>query len=264
MNTNLFNIIKQFTTKYGESVLSEPKRVNSFLLDLAQDVPKAERNALIKCLEHKFAQILQNADKDRRDVCKQKLAEELHKEEGLDKDICKNTIELLATVLFGAHNTNIHSTLTDTRDGRQYKTVKIGEQIWMAENLNYDRLYDWETAQKACPPGWHLPTIEEWQTLINYVGGKKIAAKKLKATDGWKNDKEGNSGNGTDDYGFSALPCGRSDFNDPKDNEIIEKGHYGYWWSGSKYVAYHISKYDTIDHKERNKSCLFSVRCVKD
>jgi hypothetical protein len=95
---------------------------------------------------------------------------------------------------------------TDTRDGKVYKTVKIGNQIWMAENLNYEaegskcydnnpangqkygRLYDWETAKKACPPGWHLPSDAEWQELVDFAGGKEIAGKKLKAVSWWVNN----------------------------------------------------------------------------
>ncbi len=79
---------------------------------------------------------------------------------------------------------------TDPRDGKKYRTVKIGNQIWMAENLNYEtptgsycydndpancgrygRLYDWENAKKAVPPGWHLPNIKEWESLVDYLGG---------------------------------------------------------------------------------------------
>jgi len=107
---------------------------------------------------------------------------------------------------------------TDPRDGKQYKTVKIGEQVWMAENLNWEgtgcwynnspilgntfgRLYTWDEALKAVPPGWHLPTDDEWQKLVDFAGGGRIAGGKLRAKDGW-------DGNGTDDFGFSALPGG--------------------------------------------------------
>lgn len=80
-------------------------------------------------------------------------------------------------------------TLHDERDGQDYKTVKIGTQTWMAENLNYvtgtswcygdaesncavyGRLYNWETARTACPTGWHIPSDDEWLTLVDNMGG---------------------------------------------------------------------------------------------
>jgi uncharacterized protein (TIGR02145 family) len=99
---------------------------------------------------------------------------------------------------------------TDTRDGKKYKTTKIGEQVWMAENLNYEtevsrcyrdsisycgkygRLYDWTTAmgidkefnkkewngsnvkhQGVCPKGWHLPSNDDWDKLMRYADGDK-------------------------------------------------------------------------------------------
>ncbi|MDR1830038.1 MAG: fibrobacter succinogenes major paralogous domain-containing protein [Candidatus Fibromonas sp.] len=168
--------------------------------------------------------------------------------------------------------------LTDSRDGKKYKVVKIGSQVWMAENLNYDasdskcygnklancekygRLYDWKTAMKTCPSGWHLPSKSEWESLDKSVGGGSGAGKKLKTKSGWNN-----SGNGTDEFGFSALPGGSYSA-----GGFFNVGSYSYWWSSSEDLsgnAYRRSmRYDLeytywIDY---NKGYLFSVRCVQD
>jgi len=119
--------------------------------------------------------------------------------------------------------------LTDSRDGEKYKTVRIGKQTWMAENLNYNatgskcydnkpvncdkygRLYNWSAAQSACPVGWHLPSDSEWTRLTDFVGSS--AGKKLKSTRDWNKN-----GNGTDEYGFSALPGGNGNSNGYFDN----------------------------------------------
>lgn len=111
--------------------------------------------------------------------------------------------------------------LKDARDGKTHKTVKIGEQVWMAENLNYKtensycykddeancakygRLYEWDAAKTACPVGWHLPSMVEFYALIGAVGGDDVAGKKLKSTSGGLDN-----GNGDDVFGFSALPAG--------------------------------------------------------
>ena len=166
---------------------------------------------------------------------------------------------------------------TDPRDGKVYRTAKIGNQVWMAENLNFDcpgswcyennpenaekygRLYDWETAKKACPPGWHLPDYDEWQTLVDFAGGNEIAGKKLKAKNGWNNN-----GNGTDEFGFSALPGGYSD------GSFNYVGDYGYWWSASEYdndnAYYRMMDYYFYFSYGGNfsKYDLCSVRCIQD
>jgi len=298
MNTDLLNVVKQIVAERSESILSEPKIVSAFFSDLARDVPKPQKNALIKCLEYKFTQTLRNVDNAERANCKQKLVEKLHNEEGLDIVLCRNTIELLAIVLFGEENlpamvtTSVKvappvkvatssNTFTDPRDGKVYRTVKIGGQVWMAENLAYNapdskvydndesngskygRLYNWGTAMKVCPNGWHLPSDKEWQTLVDFAGGDEIAGKKLKAKSGWKAN-----GNGTDDFGFSALPGGdgnsRGSFNNV--------GKYGFWWS-SREVSSDNANYWVMGYSYEHASCpgfggksymYGSVRCVQD
>jgi uncharacterized protein (TIGR02145 family) len=149
-------------------------------------------------------------------------------------------------------------------DMANYKTVKIGEQTWMAENLNYavsgsfcgginntlkeentsfcdryGRLYDWETANMVCPSGWHLPSNSDWDILMDYVqtdNGEtytpgrtaSIAGKYLKAASGWNEGK-----NGEDKYGFTALPGGNI-----QDGSFYDAGNSGSWWSSSEYNDY--------------------------
>jgi hypothetical protein len=129
---------------------------------------------------------------------------------------------LFSTMVFAQQK----GTFTDPRDNKTYKTVKIVSQTWMAENLNYaasgskcyddkpenckkyGRLYDWDAAMRVCPYGWHLPSDYEWDVLMAAVDGTERAGEKLKAKSGWNNSYQGKSGNGTDQYGFSALPGG--------------------------------------------------------
>jgi len=170
------------------------------------------------------------------------------------------------------------TSLTDSRDGQKYKIVKIGEQIWMAENLNYNvpgstcffdnsycpkygRLYNWKTALKVCPSGWHLPSDGEWQILMNFAGANgEGTARTLKASSGWYDNR-----NGTDAFGFSALPGGQVGFYGGSFNSNI----YGYWWSSSEYNAnnaYNWSIFyasDVAYGDKSDKSDFLSVRCLK-
>ena len=111
--------------------------------------------------------------------------------------VCKNEIWQVA------EGKDLHDVVIDTRDGKVYKTIQIGSQTWMAENMNYEktgsycydddpancekygRLYTWGAALNACPEGYHLPTAEEFATLISNVGGEEIAGKMLKSSTGW-------------------------------------------------------------------------------
>jgi len=167
-----------------------------------------------------------------------------------------------------------------------YRTVVIGRQTWMAENFNYEaegskcydddpsncakygRLYNWETAMTACPSGWHLPSLAEYNTLSNYVRAasncSNCDAAKLKATNGWV------SYNSTDEYGFSALGGGYGFTGGAGFNYI---GHQGYWWIAtnttygnepSAYVWYMNQSNDQTSVLPQYKSLLFSVRCLLD
>jgi len=182
-------------------------------------------------------------------------------------------------------------TFTDTRDKKTYKTVKIGEQIWLAENLNYGakgsncygkkpancakygRLYDWSTAKSACPKSWHLPSKEDWDKLIVTVGDSLTGGKHLKATSGWKNNKNGNLGNGKDTYGFAALPGGMQGFAPPDGDYFNDVGEEGYWWSSWTGCSETSNPcFQTILHNNEAVKWSFvyegdvnlSVRCVQD
>jgi len=176
--------------------------------------------------------------------------------------------------------------------GKTYRTMKIGYQTWMAENLNYKvsgsrcyddeeahcdkygSLYNWATANTVCPSGWHLPSNADWNKLFHYVDGtsnteepysSETAGKLLKATSGWKVYK-GKSGNGEDKYGFSAIPGGHGNAS----GSFSNIGGYGGWWSSSEYndeEAYNrimYYNYDSADYDYDDKLLMLSVRCVKD
>ena len=123
---------------------------------------------------------------------------------------------LLTALLFACSES-----FTDPRDGQSYDIVQIGSQTWMAENLNYEiegsacpegdkrncpkygRLYTWDMARTVCPEGWHLPDSADFEQLISAAGGTEVAGNALKSTSGWFK-----KGNGSDDFGFNALPAG--------------------------------------------------------
>ena len=213
-------------------------------------------------------------------------------------------------------------TMSDSRDGKTYKTVKIGVQVWMAENLNYadsvktpslkenswcygnvaancekyGRLYTWAaaidsvklandvmnpldcgygktcdfsgTVQGICPSGWHLPSRDEWNTLITAVGGDSKAGTALKSTSGWTS-LNGVSGNGTDAFGFSALPAG---YRDRHGHYYSERSYAEFWTStedaeDGSYNAYDMSifveTYASLNVSS-SKPYGYSVRCLKD
>jgi len=173
----------------------------------------------------------------------------------------------------------VSSSFTDSRDGKSYKTIKLDNQTWMTENLNYEaesskcyennftycekygRLYNWVTAKKACPDGWHLPSDEEWQTLVDFLADNETAGNILKASNGWTKN-----GNGVNTIGFSALPGGDGS----SSGGFLGAGKYSSWWSstenGALFAYYRFMYYNhaRVDRGYLDKGYLYSVRCVQD
>lgn len=153
----------------------------------------------------------------------------------------------------------------------------------MAENLNYTpntgnsrcydndpancdvygRLYDWFSAQTACPDGWHLPTDDEWNVLISSTGNIDNAGKILRSTTQWK------TGTGyiigTDSLGFKALPGGYA-----RSNGYVYDTKDGVWWTATDIdVTYAYAKFmywnlTGVSRWDYSKDYGFSVRCIEN
>jgi uncharacterized protein (TIGR02145 family) len=164
--------------------------------------------------------------------------------------------------------------------GQTYETVRIGCQVWMAENFNYNvsgsrcfndddnycdkygRLYTWDAAKQACPSGWRLPSKDDWEELRNFADGND--GRRLKASSDWNGCGVGSAFSCDDTYGFSALPGGYSD-----SESFFDIGYLGNWWSsdeadaGNAYARQMSFFSDIAFEIPSNKSLLFSVRCIQ-
>jgi uncharacterized protein (TIGR02145 family) len=220
---------------------------------------------------------------------------------------CRLSLMLIGLFFFFVSSCDVDSggSFTDPRDGNVYKTVTIGKQVWMAENLRYvpsivgprtgsrttayyyiydcdgtsvsvkaaeiyatyGVLYNLTAALSACPPGWHLPSNDEWAQLSDYLGNG--AGGKLKTT-GTIESETGlwhspNTG-ATNNKGFSALPGGIRD----NDGTFKLIGSLGTWWCADKSSAgisfFWLMGYnhDVLDKGLHYQDLGLSVRCVRD
>ena len=178
-------------------------------------------------------------------------------------------------------------TFVDSRDNHTYKWVKISDQTWMAENLNYKTktgswyynndsvnsnglLYNYESIQNGmkqdsskfqgiCPSGWHLPMVSEWDKLFNSIGrglsGEKLKSVKFKG--------------GTDNFGFCALPNGRC-YSINKTITFENKDTHAYFWSCTErdqttvWGFFIYSEMSIVSKIDPEKSYGLSVRCIKN
>ena len=165
--------------------------------------------------------------------------------------------------------------------GRPHKTVIVGSQEWMAENLFCPELgchYDNDPKNSEgghgtlhshhaipainalLPAGWRVATYPDWDKLVKHVG--EDAGKKLKSKEGWKD-----GGNGADDYGFRVLPAGRRYYDGSNFNN---RGHNAFFWSSSArdgshaWCRYFYYGYARVYRVYDNRSLGFSVRCIRD
>lgn len=174
-------------------------------------------------------------------------------------------------------------TLTDARDQQTYQTIQMGDTWWMSENLRYDagegsycydntaarcdtygKLYTWEAAMRSCPDGWHLPSLTEFETMINSLGGSELAGGKLKDYERqiWREVNVG----ATNEVGFNALPAGRR-----YDSGLFAgAGYYAQFFASTEYnskEAYNMTigfDYANVFVYNYKKVYAISVRCVKN
>jgi len=197
-----------------------------------------------------------------------------------------------------------YNTLTDSRDGNIYKTLVIGNQVWMAENLaylpevspsssesniepyyyvygyqstnvsaakattnynTYGVLYNWPAALTACPEGWHLPNVSDCIQILNYLGGEDVAGGKLKES-GTEHWGPSNT-EATNESGFTALPGGLRYI-----SRFSSVGNSGYWWTSSENSSGE-ARFNMIVSASNiwwfldngyTKDIGMSIRCVKD
>lgn len=174
----------------------------------------------------------------------------------------------LIVLILSFNNAEIdNNKFKDPRDGKTYKTITIGDQTWMAENLNFKTpnswcadceklgmLYNFEDAKIACPEGWHLPSVEEWQTLIDNLGGQDSIYYKLTEIDS-------NS--------FSSLFAHYRTV----DGKIRDKELFAHYWTSTSGVLDGTTFVETYTINKNQKSVSkigfmktsgFSIRCIKN
>lgn len=174
-------------------------------------------------------------------------------------------------------------------DAEWKKAGENGQPAWCyydndpANGDRYGKLYNWfavNDPRGLAPEGWKIPSDEDWTRLTDFLGGKSVAGKKMKSTEFWA-DNDGESGNGTNESGFSGLPGGSRTGGIRSSGAFIFIGNYGDWWCSTEddtdHAWNHLNNcsdgawnrnlsYDSGDVNRNGnfKGIGFSVRCLRD
>jgi len=202
-------------------------------------------------------------------------------------------IYILFSLLSCIVNGQVNNVLFDLRDSSDYKIFNTDTQVWMSQNLkfnspskslyfnndtnfikNYGRLYSFESATKVCPLGYHLPSKEEWEMLLSYLGAKEkkkcnlFKREKMPLFD-MKSKYYLYKKNFEDTIDFNLVYGGWVE----NENRFLDLEKNGYYWTSTQYEKDYIyiinfdydSKICTIQELENNTwNFYLSVRCVKD
>jgi uncharacterized protein (TIGR02145 family) len=161
--------------------------------------------------------------------------------------------------------------IPEAKTNAEWEKARAGNQpVWCYYNSDpdngkkYGKLYNWFAvvdARGLCPDGWHIPSDEEWNVLVEYLGSDD-AGTDITGLTGWNYN-----GNGKNAGGFNALPGGYRYYGDGTFNNV---GDYGYWWSSTENQANNawyrvVTCFDgPIGRYAGNKRTGFSVRCIKN
>ncbi len=219
----------------------------------------------------------------------------VHKNDG---SIVSINLDLIDKITFSLQDS---SSFTDPRDGNVYDHVEIGTQTWMSENLAYlpsvnppsegdngevkyyvldyngssvsearatsnyamyGALYSWDAALTACPTGWHLPSMADWNILAEYLG--EDPGTKLKSTTGWNYEGDGDNASG-----FNAYPVGHRS----STNQFSDNGTSADFWTANERddnqnqawrISLYYNSFEVDNSRSGNKEFGYTVRCVKD
>lgn len=135
-----------------------------------------------------------------------------------------------------------------------------------ANGLKYGKLYNWFAVRDPrglAPKGFHIPSKEEWDSLVAFLGGQQAAGKKLKCDDGWPD-----GGNGTNEAGFCGLPGGMRYYV----GYFSPVTKYGHWWTTTELQPFYAWQYYLLStdnsigwySSDFGKGAGMSVRCLRD